>query len=96
MGLRIIQIIRLLGRIVTQRAGVSGGMKCSVHDPDSRHYVFESWLGLPKSHLKENILICCSNIFWNHTNGRVLNDELYTRSIQRLIFLHLFAELFCK
>ena len=29
-------------------------------------------------------------------NGRVLNKELYTQTIQTLVFLHLFTELFCK
>ena len=42
------------------------------------------------------LLWCSSHIFCNHTNGRVLNEKLYAHGIQKLIFLHIFTELFRK
>ena len=35
-------------------------------------------------------------IFYNHTNGRVLNEEIYTHRFQKLNFLHSFTERFHK
>ena len=37
-------------------------------------------------------------LFWNHTNGRVLNEDLYTQNSEitflKLFFLHLLLDLF--
>ena len=35
-------------------------------------------------------------IYWNHTNSRVLNEELYVHTVQKVFLLHLFTDLFRK
>ena len=40
-------------------------------------------------YLKNRYKIYVSNIFWNRTNGRVLNEELYTHKTRQLIFLYI-------
>ena len=53
-------------------------------------------LHLEPEDTRSNIqVIYNSNVFWNHT-GRVLNGELYVQRLQKLIYLHLFANCFMK